>query len=567
MNPSSAADSGLPAMIGGLARSHQQIDRTFNTVAERLGDGLTLFEGLKSSFGDLSRELAGEDMDATRAMLTRLGAELRAFGDALPAETATLQAMTADDAKTSKAFVQLREHLQLIAVLARSTRIEAASLTSYREDISSFTSKIITLTGQAKESIDECLRTYGRLTALLNNALSQQREFSQRYRGSLQAVAGKLINSVTVLGSRATKGSELMTDAAERARQLSAAVGGAIVSMQSGDNIRQRLEHVVTALDLIPEPAGGGSDADPLGFVIKRLQTLQLREAAEVLRDEVRGIDSALAMLEHDSQAMVDLGRKLFSGDDASANSFMDGLYADLADASALIEKCDAARNVVDQATRALTNMVEITRQTEAGFSETIQDIVMIGTNAGLLAGRLGISGRGLVVIANEVKAVASLIVRDASLLGPLFAHLQATSQDLLDRDHAGATDMGSLDKSIREALGRMRISGTRLESALKRLATDAGDFGVLVSDCRRSFADLSTATNLVETSSAQLDRETSGAAQLLASEAADIEETLKTRVLPTYTMSAERDIYRHVLKDLGLLDASSASETLSAAE
>jgi hypothetical protein len=566
MNASESTDGGLPDLIGGVSRRAQQIDRTFNTVAERLGDGLTLFEGLKSSFGELSGELAGEDMDTTRDMLTRLANRLRAFGDALPAETETLQAMTGYDTKASQAFVQLREHLQLIAILARSTRIEAASLTSYRDEISSFTSKIIALTGQAQASIDDNLRIYGRLTALLGNALAQQREFSQRYRGALAAVAGKLANSAALIGERAAKGAVVTTDAVERARRLSAAVGGAIVSMQSGDSIRQRLEHVVSALELIPADSDPGTDVDPLTFAIKRLQTLQLGEAAKALRGEIGGIDSALALLEADSKAMVDLGRRLYSGDGDASISFMDALYADLAEASALIEKCDAARHVVDQATQALTSMVDLSRQTEAGLSETIQDIVMIGTNAGLLAGRLGIGGRGLVVIANEVKAVAALIVRDAGLLGPLFSHLQTTSRDLQDRERGGAGEMGSLDLSIRKALERMRGSAKRLETALRRLAAEAGDFGGVIGDCRQKFADLSSATDFVERASDLLNRETASASFPAPADASGLADALARHVFPTYTMSAERDIHRHVLAELGVGAEATRSEPMLAA-
>ena len=553
MNDPQSTDDDLPDMVGKLSHCAREVDRAFNTVAERLGDGLALFEGLKSSFGDLSGELAGEDMSTTREMLTRLAKELRAFGDALPAETEMLLRMSNSDSTTTEAFAQLREHLQLVAILARSTRIEAASLTSYRDDISSFTEKIMMLIGQARASIDDSLITYSRLTAMLGAALTQQREFSNRYRGSLEAVAGKLAGSVAVIGERAARSAVFTTEAEERARQLSMAVGGAIVSMQSGDNVRQRLEHVVAALDLIAAKSQGGPDADAIAFVIKRLQTLQLRQANELLRGEVHGIDSTLALLERDSQAMVDLARRLHSGDGASPTSFLDGLHADLADASELIEKCGDARRVVDQATQALASMVDLSRQTEAGLSETIQDIVMIGTNAGLLAGRLGLSGRGLVVIANEVKSVASLIVRDARLLGPLFERLQKSSKELQARDRGEAGDMGSLDKSIRQALERMQGSGMRLETALERLATDSGNFGGIVGDCRRTFADVSASSDFVETASEQLNRETAALEFQAPADPTGLESLLAQRVFPSYTMSEERDVHHRVLQELGI--------------
>jgi hypothetical protein len=548
MNPSPSTDIDIPALSGGIARCAQDINGAFNTVAERLGDGLNLFEELKSNFGELSEKLTGADMDKTRDMLNSLAEELRAFGDALPAETAMLETMTNYDAKTSQTFAQLWEHLQLIAVLARSTRIEAASLTSYREEIGSFTGKIITLTTQAKESIDDSRRTYARLTALLTNALAQQRNFSSHYRASLEAVAGKLSSAVEVIGERAVKSTGFMEDAAQRARKLSSAVGGAIVSMQSGDNIRQRLEHVVTALNTID-----GSSGDDVGFVVKHLQTRQLEAANELLRTEVRGIDRALAQLEKDSRAMVDLGRTLHSGEGEGANSFLDSLKADLAAASALIEKCIEARNSVNEATKSLSSMVDLFRETEAGLSETIQDILMIGTNAGLLAGRLGNSGRGLVVIANEVKAVASLIERDASPLGPLFANLQKSSRDLQQLHSGGFNQMGSLDKAIRTALERMKSDGAQLDAALRRLVTDSGDFGAIVGECRGRFDETSTSFDFVETARDQLGRRSQVTGFPTPTDPATLAGMLTERIFSTYTMVEERDIYQQVLEELGL--------------
>jgi len=561
MKRSPSTDSEIPAISDGLAQCAREIDGAFNGVAERLGDGLNLFEGLKSNFGDLSNELTGAGMDHTRDMLTSLAKELLAFGEALPAETAMLESMTNYDAKASQTFALLWEHLQLIAVLARSTRIEAASLTSYRDEIGSFTGKIITLTTQAKESIDESRRTYARLTALLTNALAQQRQFTSRYHDSLQAVAGKLSHSVEVIGERAAKSTVFTADAAQRARQLSIAVGGAIVSMQSGDNIRQRLEHVVTALNMID-----GTGADAFSLVIKHLQTRQLKSANEVLRKEVRGIDQALAQLERDSRAMVDLGRTLYSGGGSTSNSFLDTLNTDLADASALVRKCIEARNSVDQATHSLTSMVDLFRETEAKLSETIQDILMIGTNAGLLAGRLGNSGRGLVVIANEVKAVAALIEKAASPLGPLFSHLQDSSRDLQQRHSGGFSQIGSLDKAIHEALERMQSYGVRLDAALQRLATDAGDFGNIIDDCRQRFGGISTSFDVVDTAGDRIVRQISATKFQPPADSGRMAAALTQRVFSTYTMVEEREIYRQVLGQLGLEFQESAREPLRAA-
>jgi len=272
-----------------------------------------------------------------------------------------------------------------------------------------------------------------------------------------------------------------------------------------------------------------------------------------------------LAQLEKDSRAMVDLGRTLYAGGDAASNSFLDSLSADLADASALIKKCIEARNIVDEATKSLTSVVDLFRQTEVGLSETIQDILMIGTNAGLLAGRLGNSGRGLVVIANEVKVVASLIERDASPLGPLFAHLQNSSKDLQQRHRGGFSQMGSLDKAIRQALEQMQSNGARLDTALQRLAKDAGDFGGIVGECQQRLEAASTSFDFVETAGGKLARQTAITTFRPPGDLSRIEASLAQRIFSTYTMVEEREIYNRVLEELGFEGGEPATKQLLA--
>jgi hypothetical protein len=407
-------DGSPPVRADSLAHCAREIDQTFTRVGEQLGEGLTLFETLHESLGALSGELASGDMDATRDALRRLAGELRTFGEGLPAETDTLEDIATRNAEASQALGLLRERLQLIAILARSTRIEAASVQFNRGDLGDFTNRIVALTGQAKGTVDGCVRDHDRLIVLLANALAQQRDFVARYRDSLSSVAAKLERSCGGLGDRVVRSVALTAEAAGQAAKISIAVGGAIIAMQSGDSIRQRIEHSVTALRLADSTVGNagvaeedwtGSQRTAIDLVLRRLQAVQLQEAALALKGDVSQIDAALAVLEEDTASMVHLGRSLYGGEEASSRSFVEVLEAELAEASTLIQKCNAARDGVDRATAALMNLLNQFQQTIFELSETIQDIVMIVTNAGLLARRLGNDGRGLVVIAGEVKS------------------------------------------------------------------------------------------------------------------------------------------------------------------
>jgi uncharacterized phage infection (PIP) family protein YhgE len=570
-------DDTLPALADSLEQCAQQIEETFTRVGDQLGDGLTLFETLNGSLRDLSGELASGDMDSTRDALRRLAGDLRAFGDGLPIETETLQDIATRNADATQSLGQLREHLQLIAILARSTRIEAASVQFNRGDLGDFTNKIVALTGQAKQTVDDCVRDHDRLTDLLGKTLAQQRDFVAQYRNSLSSVAGKLEQSVVGLRDRVAKSVAMTADAAAHAVKISTAVGGAIFSMQSGDSIRQRLEHSFFALRFADRAVTNGEFAEEdwssgertaIDLVLRRIHTVQLRQAALVLKGDVREIDAALAVLKGDTASLVGLGRSLFAGDDASSSrSFLEVLEAELGEASSLIQKCDAARDVVDRATAALTSSLNQFQQTVSGLSETIQDIVMIGTNAGLLAGRLGSEGRGLVVIAGEVKLVAAHIAKDASRLNPIFSSMQKASRDLQDRDRHGANDMAALDGALRRSLDQMRKSGSRLSATLERLARDGVEFGAVVGDSRLKFSNAAASGEVVGGVAEILERAQSADGFVSPADGDVVVEALSRYVLPTYTMAAEREIHHQVLGECGLSSASSAAAELAAAE
>ena len=568
-------DDSLPALADSLDRCAQQIEQTFTRVGDQLGDGLTLFETLNGSLAALSGELASGDMDATREALRRLAGDLRTFGEGLPVEMETLLDIVTRNAEATQSLGRLREHLQLIAILARSTRIEAASVQSNRGDLGDFTDRIVALTGQAKQTVDDCVRDHDRLTDLLAKALAQQRDFVGRYRQSLSSVAEKLERSSTGLGDQAAKSVALTADAASHAANISIAVGGAIIAMQSGDSIRQRLEHSLAALRLADRAVANDgfgdedwtrSERDGLVLVLRRMQSIQLREAAVVLKDDVGQIDKALAVLERDTAILVGLGRSLFASDDASSShSFMEVLEAELAEASLLIQKCDAARDEVDRATAALTSLLNQFQQTVSGLSETIADIVIIGTNAGLLAKRLGNDGRGLVVIAGEVKLVAAHIVKDASRLNPIFSGMQQASRALQDRDRHGAHDMAALDRTMRQSLDQMQKSGARLGAALERLAKDGAEFGAVVGDSRLKFSNAAAAGEEVGAAAETLDHAQSAERRVAPTDAAVVAEALRRHVLPTYTMAAEREIHHRVLDECGLADAADVGRAAAA--
>ncbi len=555
-----AHDTALPRIIQALEGTAREIDVTFARAGSQLGEGLSLFEGLKERLSTLSAELAGDDIAQAGATLSTLAGELRAINDGLRHETGVLQELALHSKDASQALERLLEHMRLITILARSARIEAVSVQAAGRDFGDFTSEIVALTTQAQRTIQNCARDHDHLSVLLGSALEAQREFEGQYGLALSGLAGKLEQTLAEVAARQRRGVVLTSDAATHSGKIAMAAGGAIIALQSGDSIRQQLEHAIKALRLLSAvaagtgPGAGLDDAARRGadIVLRRLEAAQLQESAQTLAQDADSIEAALALLAGDTAGLLDLVRSLYQGDGAKSGSFLADLEADLAEASDLLAKCDRARAGVDRVTAALSTVLETCQQTVAALAGTVSSIVLIGMNAGLRAARLGPGGRSLVVIAQELKVAADHVAGDAAQLTPTFAQMQQASGGLKQGGRLDAAHFAALTDAMGTSLAAMRGAGDRLGSALDQLTREGGGFASVVAQARLSFSNAGAMSDLIASGAAELER--SCDAEAMPDDpaaAAAVRELIDGQVWPNYTMVGERTIHQAVVASL----------------
>ena len=563
------SDPGLARLVQALEGSAREIDATFARAGSQLGEGLSLFEGLKERLSTLSTELSGAEIAEAGKALSGLAGELRAINDGLRDETGVLQDLATHSKDASLSLERLLEHMRLITILARSARIEAVSVQATGRDFGDFTSEIVALTTQAQSTIQNCARDHDHLSALLGSALEQQRDFEGRYGHALSALAGNLEQTLAEVAERQRRSVSLTSDAAIHSGKIALAAGGAIISLQSGDSIRQRLEHVIKALRLLGalgEGPGPGAELDAeergaAGLVLRRLQAAQLDESALTLAQDADAIESALALLAGDTAGLLDLVRSLYQGDGGSSGSFLADLESDLAQASDLLGKCDRARSGVDRVTAALSTVLETCQETVAALAGTVSSIVLIGMNAGLRAARVGTGGRSLVVIAQELKVAADQVATDANLLTPTFARMQEASAGLKRGGRLDAAHFAALNEAMRGSLSAMRQTGDRLGATLSQLAREGGGFSAVVADARLSFSNAGAMSDLIASGAVELarvvaDQEMPARAGL----AERVRGLIDGHVWPNYTMVGERTIHQAVIGLLLPTDAGAAA-------
>ncbi|MEY9463562.1 ABC-type transporter Mla subunit MlaD [Bradyrhizobium ottawaense] len=530
-----------------------RIEDVFARVGQELGRGHLIFKELNQGLATLSGELSGAEIEGAATALQEIAARLSELAQALPAESALLETIGKSTAEASSLLKPLFKHIGMITIIARSARIEAASLDGDREGFLAFTQEAYDLGRAVQRSIEGCARDQQRLSEAVATASGRQKEFESRYRAQLVSESAELGAAYSGLRDQRSKSSHLADRASASTRKIAEAVGSAIISLQAGDSTRQRLEHVSHGLGLASESASSlvpetvPSD-DGVGAIC-RLQAAQLRDAQREFGGDVGQIVGALTAILHDAGSVVGHGRTLFGGEEGGSSSFLTRIKQTLAHASTLIATCESAGRSVDEALAIVEGTLTKFRQAIAGLAEATVDITLIGMNAGLKASHLGSRGSAFVVIANELKATADQVSAGAGRLRPVLDGIERSANELKElRVQGDPTQLAKLEPQILQALREVEAGNERLGKLMSRLVDEGAEFERLMNSAQGLMTRLGESSAALPAVAARLE---TASAQRLQPELQD--QAILDDLFARYTMERERDVHREFLQALGL--------------
>lgn len=547
--------STLTEAIAATEDVSSRIEDAFARVGHELGRGHLIFKELNQGLATLSSELSGAEIEGAATALQEIAARLSELAQALPAESALLETIGKSTAEASSLLKPLFKHIQMITIIARSARIEAASLDGDREGFLAFTQEAYDLGKAVQRSIEGCARDQQRLSEAVATASDRQKAFESRYRAQLVSESAELGAAYTGLRDQRSKSSHLADRASSSTRKIAEAVGSAIISLQAGDSTRQRLEHVAHGLGLVSESAPGlvpePVPSDDGGRAICQLQAAQLRDAQREFGGDISQIVGALTAILHDAGSVAGHGRTLFGGEEGGSASFLTRIRQTLAHASTLIATCESAGRSVDEALAIVEDTLAKFREAIAGLAEATVDITLIGMNAGLKASHLGSRGSAFVVIANELKATADQVSAGAGRLRPVLDTIERSANELKQlRVQGDPTQLAKLEPQILQALREVEAGNERLGKLMSRLVDEGAEFERLMNSAQGLMATLGESSAALPAVATRL--ETAGAgAQRLQPEVQD--QAMLDDLFARYTMERERDVHREFLQTLGL--------------
>ena len=552
----------ITAAVGSIEEVSSRIEETFAQAGGRLGRGHAIFQELNQALTALSGELSGAQIEGASQALHDIAERLNELAEALPAESALLGRLGSAATEASDLLEPLFKHIQMISIIARSARIEAASLADDRENFLAFTQEAHELAQAVKQSLEASARDQDMLAKAIEAALNRQKDFDQRYRDQLLSSGHDLVSAYTGMQQQRHESVQLTNLAGLSTKKIAEAVGRSIVSLQTGDSTRQRLEHVCYGLKLACGAAPGlvpapGDAASPDAAFICRLQAMQLEDARRELESDIGQIARALAAILADAVGVVGQGRSLYGNQGGDSSSFLTRIRQILAQASTLIATCENAGKSVDDALTLVEDTLGKFRQAITALSEAVVDITLIGMNASLKAGHLGNNGKAFVVIANELKLSADHVSLGASRLKPVLDDIEKLAHELRAlRVQGDPAQLAKLEPSILYALREVEAGNERLEGLVRRLIDEGAEFEGLMNSAQAFMTELGRGAATLPGVASRLHAIGTTAARnaLAASDEAALDE-----LFSRYTMEREREVHWEFLRGFGLTPKASA--------
>lgn len=471
----------LNRAIGEVDALIAPIEGTFVAIGDELGRALRVLGTLQGDFGQLS---SGLDSDAARQ------AE-RGFGDAL-GRCGRLSGVTAQTARHLAAVGQavagsdaplssLRKILGEVGALAMNAKIQAAQVSAASVDFSVFTTEMARLHRLADGAVAQAGARLAELRLSIAAARKAEDDFRQSDAAELDKIRARMERGLAAFAERRQRSQQAMGSIAARSARIGDRVSECITQMQINDLIRQRLEHVREALELVRAMETGTAaewtSALPaprrqaLMAAVCQLQVDQLRRAAEDFGAEVGRMKANIHGLAEDASHARSEAAALFGG--GGGESFLAELRGDVDGASAILDAYAAANVQVRDAILGVMADFDAVAADIDTIHSIDADMRVMGLNASLKCGRLGGKGRALGVVAQELRACSRRTQEGSEGLSAAVAAARDQARALAEWVEEGHAEAATLRSALADSLQSLNHLGDTVHHSLDRLEAD----------------------------------------------------------------------------------------------
>jgi hypothetical protein len=481
-----SAPQTLETLRDAFAEIACGLDTRFVAAGAALSQTYDIVERLLTALGRVTSAMDGYgaaaaviNMRATADRLIRLPAlqaaraqaldEVQQIGDALHGE-----------------ITRVNRTLQFLRICGLNIKVASAGMVEFSE----FADDIFVKLDVAEAEMTRIAIEVDVLVASVPSVFQVEQQLTAECAAVIPHVPNSLSDDAGALQAHQTALAMRAAEVADVARDVRSKLATALGALQIGDIARQRIEHVVTGLGMIEDviDANPALDADGAAAVRRHGIALLAAQAVDTAQDfqrETSVLMQNLLAIAPRAAALVAFRQGDDGGDDGGEGqretTFLAGLERSVAEAESVtgrLRDADAQSQRLGEATSAMAAQLAARLRNVHRVKDDVQHMAW---NTDLRSYRMGEAGRGLAVVASEIRGFAISLEEVSGRIGELFERL-ANAAGAIGRPDGE----GEVTQSLAESLDQIRAGSVRMHEGLAGLEDDA----TAISDMLRSTTD-----------------------------------------------------------------------------
>ncbi|MDX9998517.1 MAG: hypothetical protein WCY15_13255 [Phenylobacterium sp.] len=542
------ACASFRAVAGRVQAQAARAEDQFLALGQQLTSAFETLSGLVSACEEVAESASDAGTAAAADALRSAADQVAALGGA-GGRRQTLEEFLERLDAMSRRIEHAQAALRPAGAIAVSAKVEAVRIGDTDVDFGDFAVQISDAFGLARQMLRTVAEDAGVLREALQEACEREADLARRIEAAVAHLPPRITASVEAILAHMAAAGRAAETTADQSRSIRAGIGDAVMATQVGDSARQRMEHVVAALELAE---GAAAEAEPLPerrgalALAGEVAGAHLIDTGEELLADMRRTLGSLAEMGAASARLADIDADL--GSDRGGAADLAGLRADVAEAQALFAVLEAAWRAADELARSVAGGARQLERRIGAIRDAEIRVARLAMNASIKCGRVGERGRALAVVAQQLQACVDQTTEETAEIVAGLGEILALAERLADsHDTEADARLRQVAESFDRALEPLAALEARTAERLDLIRRESAAVARLLQSAAAGLAVHQEIAAKLQAGAAEL---ASAAEELRGLECrpGPIAERLLEAVAASYTMARERSVHAGVL-------------------
>ncbi|MFZ7090324.1 hypothetical protein [Primorskyibacter sp. 2E233] len=429
-------------VLKGVSEQRTQLETVFSDAADSMIGGQESLSRLMQALATYRSGLGTIAGGTIAVTIARIGDRIQQARDMNRVESDAIILMTQALEQAKPKLDELSRVVRMIECFANTARIVETDV-HLSQDVA-FSGEIRILAGQSRESYHNLRENHLTLEQQTGHIRDRQSAFESEHLSYTMALRERLAEHAELAGPEVSQAILRLERDMTILERASDHISSGLASLQFGDRLRQRLEHVETFLDPKFSAEADVSSSE----ILHRIGAAQLQSAGEDLSRQRASLRSELDCLADQTGAVIALAAELASADGLPLASRLSGLKTDSLAGLEMLRHGRAVREELEGAMLELTGTVNEMETVVEQLAEIQTRMRLASVNVLLRSVRAGDAGAAMQTVARQFSELSdqcahhqSQIIQDLRNLTKIADDMKASHDHDVTDDLAAASD------------------------------------------------------------------------------------------------------------------------------